>query len=974
MPIMLDDISSISNKVIRAVTPHFFSTMLTGRGGTQGVINQNLKPGRYDLGQSAHTMPLKPLNDKSKSSSNGVTIRTIPMGPLTPYSQRDSIASGNAILNVPSSAERFHVTPGRANLDFDVYVDLTPQGTVLKEDGSGDKMIRHLDVLYRMEVFLLASGSSTERVRIADTVPRPLRLPDAAGKLVPQEFAFVGYSFAPLDDIEAMIDMISVQFSPTGQGVHVDVAGLATWMSDYDLYDRICRQAEIWSSAAIGEAVAEHVENLFAQSSVSDPELNRLAAQLRYLENYTVPLEAYRVIYDAIRRVAPAQVADVLAKQNMNLLMNGTMAALEDLKPQLAVPPFNPQAIAALPSKFSAQQREAITTAEPLSLTTAGAGTGKSTTILARIDYLTACGIDPKEITVLSFTNAAADNILAKNPKVGSMTISRMVLDIYKLNHPTHQVSTIDTMVNTLDIFYPNDDMVRAFRRRLIEVDKNQDGATTALNAFVEQHFDAVMTVLNSIEQTCLELQIIIAYQQIDQMAEPPHLAGKFLIVDEVQDNSIFEFVYLLRYVTKHKQNMFIVGDASQTLYEFRSANPKALNALEGSGVFKTYKLTTNYRSNQEILDFANVHLADIEANALSQIRLQANSLSQPTAKSFQEKVQLKYCTAQSQKSFKEDLPGYMLNVVKPYVDACLARGEKVAFLSYKKTDLQLMQASLEKFYPGQQIADITSKRRRPTTIFSQYVKLFWNDVKQVQPGDASLVIYKGITDNLDQIAGRSAATVRTFIQKIVSDWWIAQGPTVDSWVRLFNQGSLKREEFFDRLMRNILDYEIDQNGLKQMVLNQQNRQRKEQNNQGNANLIMSTIHGAKGLEFDNVVVLHQYDTVLPEDQKRMFYVAFTRAMKSELVLSFGKQKNAAIETDYQLIVNALERRERIDLLRKQGLNLDAMSAEEVEAALSTLMTEEAQDAAPTAAVAPINGTSSAPTNDAASAAVPVPA
>lgn len=148
------------------------------------------------------------------------------------------------------------------------------------------------------------------------------------------------------------------------------------------------------------------------------------------------------------------------------------------------------------------------------------------------------------------------------------------------------------------------------------------------------------------------------------------------------------------------------------------------------------------------------------------------------------------------------------------------------------------------------------------------------------------------------------------------------------------------KDEFFDRLMHNLLDYEIDQNGIKQAVLNLQNRQRKEMNQQQNANLIVSTIHGAKGLEFDNVVVLHAYDTQLPEDRKRMSYVAFTRAMKSELVLSFGKQKGPRIKTDYELIVNALHKREQFDALRASGVDIDAMTEEELEQTLASMVAD----------------------------------
>ncbi len=55
-----------------------------------------------------------------------------------------------------------------------------------------------------------------------------------------------------------------------------------------------------------------------------------------------------------------------------------------------------------------------------------------------------------------------------------------------------------------------------------------------------EQTIDA----LNLIKQTSLELEIILAYQMIDKMPLPAGLNIRHLIIDEVQDNSVFEFIY----------------------------------------------------------------------------------------------------------------------------------------------------------------------------------------------------------------------------------------------------------------------------------------------------------------------------------------------------------------------------------------------------------------------------------------------
>jgi DNA helicase-2/ATP-dependent DNA helicase PcrA len=75
------------------------------------------------------------------------------------------------------------------------------------------------------------------------------------------------------------------------------------------------------------------------------------------------------------------------------------------------------------------------------------------------------------------------------------------------------------------------------------------------------------------------------------------------------------------------------------------------------------------------------------------------------------------------------------------------------------------------------------------------------------------------------------------------------------------------------------------------------------------ANLILSTIHSAKGLEFENTVVIYKAENSMDEEKKRMYYVALTRAMKSEYVLAYDTVANAKIEADYRTIVDTLTKR-----------------------------------------------------------------
>ena len=98
------------------------------------------------------------------------------------------------------------------------------------------------------------------------------------------------------------------------------------------------------------------------------------------------------------------------------------------------------------------------------------------------------------------------------------------------------------------------------FKSRCLGVRNKEPNAYVDLNNFIEENYDDVIRFLDTTRQTSLEIEIIICYQKIDTMVEPPEIQSQHLIIDEVQDNSVFEFVYSLKYVEKHQESLFIVG------------------------------------------------------------------------------------------------------------------------------------------------------------------------------------------------------------------------------------------------------------------------------------------------------------------------------------------------------------------------------------------------------------------------------
>ena len=625
MPILLDNIDEAAKfstaveatkaRTIKAVTPKYFSSHLTGRGKKQGLLNSSVIPGRYPMGLDRLSMGTTDLRYKMSQTSNAVTSRIIPTGTIVKRTYEQGY--GRMTVPVPDDMDQFAVRLTDDTDTFDVWASCSVQGLAMREDNSGKTKVKDLQISYRTMIYvvppkqdediddlndqmlarlindlgtidpddpdfievddddialfddeaddtliLTEDESYRERATLLSTTISTF--PNKAVKMSNANLAWAiaDWSYAPAEDAENLPwDEIfrATGISHSRKRDFLDT--LATFYAEYSVYDNIADSAQRWSSDDIADDIHDVIDALVSKKhSYDDEQLAQMVYELRYMEQYNVPLSAYRKIYESINMLCDPQTASLLVKQNMNLLMNDTLNDLSGKRDQLE---RAPETIKTIPvqRQLSPQQLAAVQSTEPLILTQAGAGAGKSTVILARIQQLDLCGVNPADITVLSFTNAAADNIIRKNPDVRSMTIARMIHDLYMGYFPTHELSSVETIANSLGIYMPKDPFAFQFANKLRNLEgRNSEGAHTALNNFIESHLEQTIDALNLIKQTSLELEIILAYQMIDKMPLPAGLNIRHLIIDEVQDNSVFEFIYLLRLVNKLGCSLFIVG------------------------------------------------------------------------------------------------------------------------------------------------------------------------------------------------------------------------------------------------------------------------------------------------------------------------------------------------------------------------------------------------------------------------------
>lgn len=919
MPINLNEELSAQAVSAAACSPRFFDEALTGKGkaSSVGLLSSKNDPINVPADNVMTHPGTYSLRKKDTVRNGQTTVQSIPVSPV--YNEIYTEASK---FTVEDFGKLKHVGKYNRLKNFDLYLTMQPAVIGIQETfqaAPGHQSNANTAVGSKSKTFTF--GYNIFLYAIPATATAPIEAENISNRL---QYNRALTANAMLSATNAFVNalnhtaIVAVYYSENPRveffqklRENLEARGctfnssMDDYIAQYSLFDALSDVSDIWQNS---------IDSVFKAVLDDDKiDLNVIGHYAKYLMTYNIPLERYKQIYSAINGKYQTNDARTICKMNLNLLLSDTLndlAATKPTIPALQTPnPANP-----LPQSvqnLSSAQTKAVMSKEPLIMVQAGAGTGKSTLILRRIDYLVSCGVKESDITVLSFTNAAADHITEKNPNVHSMTIARMIHEIYTTNFTNHELSSLDTIANSLEIYYPNANntsVAKQFRKRVLDLISNDTHAFTEMNNFIEDHYDEVINMLNVIGQTSLELEIIICYQRINTFSEPASVQSKYLIIDEVQDNSIFEFVYMLKYITKHKESLFIVGDASQTLYEFRASNPRALNILESSGVFTTYQLKINYRSTQEILNFANIVLSNIEANKYANIQLMSNAVRTPTEQEFLDTVQFNYHRLTKMSEWKDSIMTIFLHEVKPYIDSRLAKGEQIAVLAFTRNDISMVKEALAAIYPDKTAVSLVPQRTFNSTVISNYIRKYWDQVKFMPMNHLAHQIYHDILSKLDYIVPMKNPNARAAIQAMLEKWLNTQAPTIQALVQQFVSNAITSADLMEKVRDNLLHFEIEQNSIKQALLSAQNQQNKQTNASQNAHFLLSTIHSAKGLEFDNVIVLYKNDNVMTEDKKRMYYVALTRAMKSEYILAYDTVSTPQIESDYLAVCAELHK------------------------------------------------------------------
>jgi DNA helicase-2/ATP-dependent DNA helicase PcrA len=291
--------------------------------------------------------------------------------------------------------------------------------------------------------------------------------------------------------------------------------------------------------------------------------------------------------------------------------------------------------------ELNPQQLEAATTLDGPILVVAGAGSGKTRTLVYRVARLVESGVPPGAILLLTFTRKAAAEMLRRaGGLVGGSCAQVAGGTFHSFAHLTLRrhgeavgLSSGFTILDRSD----SEDVINLLRseagldRKERRFPRKQALATiysmavncqsTVVDLVTEEypHLFEQLDAIVALQARYVEFKArrqLVDYDDLlvklrDALAEPALAARlgrqyRYVMVDEYQDTNALQADIVRRLASTH-DNVMVVGDDAQSIYAFRGADVR--NIMEFPGLFPGTRVITldqNYRSTQPILDLAN--------------------------------------------------------------------------------------------------------------------------------------------------------------------------------------------------------------------------------------------------------------------------------------------------------------------------------------------------------------------------------
>lgn len=596
------------------------------------------------------------------------------------------------------------------------------------------------------------------------------------------------------------------------------------------------------------------------------------------------------------------------------------------------------------------EQYIAATSIDGYNYILAGAGSGKTATLVARVAYMISQGIEPEHLLLLTFTNKAAqemkDRIIgaigAEAGKITACTFHSFCAMFLRKNAQSIGYEQNFIILDSADSM----DAISMAKQDFLDDAKKQGNEyklkdfppasviaqiyQAAVNNCVEPetvikmfddvvlYHDEILNILQRYKEykknkNLMDYEDLLFYTEKilktdELLREMTDKKYQYISCDEYQDTNTVQNS-ILNLISQTYPNLCVVGDDNQSIYAFRYANIQNILSFEEKHPgCKTVILDTNYRSSQEILDFANTMMAYATEGKKKDLKgtfhgnkpkLIVTSDAYEEADYIIEKIQQAQCplndiavicrgAAQSylleSKLNSAQIPynkyGGIKFLEKPVIKDILAF---LRLCVNPKDEIALFR--LFQLYPG--IGKTYAKKLAKIASEEGMQK-----AKEKYKKRAFAIYIDELHEVIQKLIGKPLEEQLKFV---IKDYY---KKTAEEHIANMNTTDGKKSELYAALKTSLEDaenlhmlaskYRSTARFLADLVLDAA-----PTNNDTEDRLNITTIHSAKGLEFHTVFVMDCIEGVTPRceqyssedpEELRCMYVAVTRA-KKELYL-----------------------------------------------------------------------------------------
>lgn len=233
-------------------------------------------------------------------------------------------------------------------------------------------------------------------------------------------------------------------------------------------------------------------------------------------------------------------------------------------------------------------QEKAVYTKEPFLFLLAGAGTGKTSVIVARIKHLINSGIKPEKILAITFTNKASKEM---KKRINHENISVHTFHQFCFKKLKEHLDYCETIYED-ELPFTDDERLKITTYKNSLFTKKKPKMYEEYQLFLKEKkakdFD----------------DLLIDFHHYFHKLEK-HISYDYIFVDEFQDTNLLQYL-IIKKMAKKNTHIFCVGDPDQSIYRFRGAHDKIIEIFIKEFHASIYKLTLNYRSSKQILMIAN--------------------------------------------------------------------------------------------------------------------------------------------------------------------------------------------------------------------------------------------------------------------------------------------------------------------------------------------------------------------------------